>query len=159
MENCDQKHFCSKLKENVPLHSSFQPIERNFIGIEERIGVENWRRDIGCWAEEEKTLIHQIKQQTSSAIIDFRHIDETFVYLTVFTFENRKMERKNLTGYEFLFHRRRIYTESKANSRRFCLGDKIECHTGNFWSECLVCVLVHCTFSLYFCCGEGWCFM
>ena len=31
-------------------------------------------------------------------------------------------------------HRRRIYTESKANSSRFCLGGKIECCTGNFWS-------------------------
>ena len=31
-------------------------------------------------------------------------------------------------------HRRNIYTESKANSRGFCLGGKIECRTGNVWS-------------------------
>ena len=33
-------------------------------------------------------------------------------------------------------HRRRIYTEIKANSRRFCLGGKIVCRTKNLWSEC-----------------------
>ena len=35
-------------------------------------------------------------------------------------------------------HRRRIYIETKANSRHFCLGGKIECRTENCWSECAV---------------------
>ena len=28
------------------------------------------------------------------------------------------------------------HRRSKANNRRFCLGGKIACRTGNFWSEC-----------------------
>ena len=35
-------------------------------------------------------------------------------------------------------HRRRIYTESKANSHRFCLGGKIVCGTKNLLSEYVV---------------------
>ena len=33
-------------------------------------------------------------------------------------------------------HRRRIYTETKAKSRCFCLGDKIICRTGNLTVMC-----------------------
>ena len=41
-------------------------------------------------------------------------------------------------------HRRRIYTETKAKSRCFCLGGKIVCRTGNLMSAVL------CTFPFAF---------
>ena len=41
----------------------------------------------------------------------------------------------------YQLHRRRIDTESKANSRRFCLGGKIICRTGNFVLNVQYCVL------------------
>ena len=51
-----------------------------------------------------------------------------------------------------------MYTESKANSRRFCLGDKIVCRTGNFWSEyAILCIFVY--NSLLLLGVEGGCFM
>ena len=34
-------------------------------------------------------------------------------------------------------HRRRMETENKAKCRRFGLGGKIECHTGNLWCDCV----------------------
>ena len=58
-----------------------------------------------------------------------------------------------VTGY----HRRKIYTETKANSRCFCLGGKIVCCTGNLMSECAVlCTqLLYCTFPFTFVGGRG----
>ena len=58
-------------------------------------------------------------------------------------------------------HRRRIYTETKAKSRCFCLGGKIVCRTGNLMSECAVLCTQLLYFSLYFYWreGEGGCFM
>ena len=50
-----------------------------------------------------------------------------------------------VTGY----HRRKIYTETKANSRCFCLGGKIVCCTGNLMSAVL------CTFPFAFVGGKG----
>ena len=43
-----------------------------------------------------------------------------------------------MSGLEAAEHRRRIYTETKAKSRCFCLGGKIVCRTGNLMSECAV---------------------
>ena len=55
-------------------------------------------------------------------------------------------------------HRRRINTENKANCRRFGLGGKIECRTGNFWCESLQhCVHSCCTVFLHFCWGDVLC--
>ena len=53
--------------------------------------------------------------------------------------------------YEYIVytHRRRIYTETKANSRRFFLGGKIVCRTKNLWSECAV-LCTCCTFPFTF---------
>ena len=41
-----------------------------------------------------------------------------------------------------LEHRRRMETESKAKCRRFGMGGKIECRTGNFWCECVANVYI-----------------
>ena len=53
-------------------------------------------------------------------------------------------------------HRRRINTESKANCRRFGLGSKIECRSGNLLCESVVALCTQLLyFSLYFCWGVG----
>ena len=77
-------------------------------------------------------------------------------YIYTFQFGHQGQVCGNLTT--SACHRRRIYTESKANSRRFCLGGKIVCCTGNFWSETRsvrYCVHRCCTFPFTFVGGGG----
>ena len=87
---------------------------------------------VGCTIKtHEKSKVLTLTKNGKKPLKIPNNSDDSFLspYDFMFTLLSIQMDIQYLMG---SVHRRRIDTESKANSRCFCLGGKIICRTGDF---------------------------